>query len=76
MNSDTKSKVSQPISTPVYPPKVMLNYSLLPSLDLSLAQATQAIMKTPACKPMQQYIAAWKEAKASGSYPTATVNSK
>jgi ubiquitin-activating enzyme E1 len=69
IDPESKAKVSQPYSTPVYPPKVVLNYSLLPSLDLTLAQATTAIMRNPLCKPTQQYVALWKEAKAVGAVP-------
>ena len=59
-------KTTQSVSAPVYPPKPVLDTSLLPPLDLSLAQATTAIMKTPAAKPTQQYISLWKECKAAG----------
>jgi hypothetical protein len=64
------------VSSPVYPPKPTLDYSLIPSLDLTLAQATQAIMRTPAAKPTQQYIALWKEFKASGSIPASAAVTK
>lgn len=59
-------KTSQSVSSPVYPPKPVLNPALLPSLDLTLPQATAAIMRTAAAKPTQQYIALWKECKAAG----------
>lgn len=49
----------------------MLNLTLLPPLDLTLAQATQTIFKNPAAKPAQQYIALWKEWKSSGIIPEA-----
>ena len=68
-DENKETKVS--VSCPVYPPKPVLNYSLVPSLDLTMPQATQAIMKTPAAKPTQQYIALWKECKAAGSIPSA-----
>lgn len=61
------SKTTQSVSTPVYPPKPVLDASLLPPLELSLAQATTAIMRTPAAKPTQQYISLWKECKAAGA---------
>lgn len=63
---------NQNVSSPVYPPKVSLNYELLPSLDLSLNQATSAIMRNPLAKPTQQYIALWKQSKADGFIPTAS----
>jgi ubiquitin-activating enzyme E1 len=57
------------VSSPVYPPKPILDYTLIPSLELTMPQATQAIMRTPLAKPTQQYIALWKEFKALGSIP-------
>lgn len=59
------------VSSPVYPPKPVLDYSLIPPLDLTMPQATQAIMKTAAAKPTQQYIALWRQCKAAGSIPVA-----
>ncbi len=58
------------VSSPVYPPKLLLDYSLLPNLELSLGEATRAIMKSPAAKPNQQYIQLWKECKAAGAIPS------
>lgn len=58
-----------PYSTSIYPPKPVLNASLLPSLELSLNQATAAIMRNPACRPTQAYIGLWKECNARGSLP-------
>ena len=69
VTADGEVKV-QNVSAPVYPPKPILNYALLPSLDLTLAQATGAIMKNPSAKPTQQYIALWKQCKAEGKIPT------
>lgn len=66
---ETKSKQTQGVSAPVYPPKPVLDYSLVPSLDLTLQQATMAIMKTPAAKSTQQYLALWREFKAAGAVP-------
>eukprot|EP01038_Epipyxis_sp_PR26KG_P012667 gene12667-16982_t len=62
-------KSHQAVSTSVYPPKPILNYSLLPSLELTIAQATGAIMKIPAAKPAQQYISLWRECKSKGEIP-------
>lgn len=70
VESDGK-KETVGVSSKVYPPPLQLDYSLLPSLELSLPQAMQQIMKNPAAKPTQQYIALWKECKANGSLPTA-----
>ena len=61
----------QSVSAPVYPPKVVLNYALLPPLDMSMAQATGAIMRNKDAKPTQQYIALWKQCKADGALPSA-----
>jgi len=61
----------RPVVASVYPPKPVLDYSLLPGLDLSMQQATMAIMRTPAAKPTQSYIAAWRAAKATGELPAA-----
>ena len=68
-DSESKTKQVQGVSAPVYPPKPVLDYSLLPSLDLSLAQANMAIMKSPNAKPTQQYLALWREFKAAGAVP-------
>ena len=68
-DADSKSKQSQGVSAPVYPPKPVLDYTLIPSLDLTLAQASTAIMRTPAAKPTQQYLALWREFKAAGAVP-------
>ena len=69
VTADGEIKV-QNVSAPVYPPKPILNYSLLPSLELSVAQATGAIMKNQSAKPTQQYIALWKQCKAEGKIPS------
>jgi ubiquitin-activating enzyme E1 len=66
---ETKNKQLQGVSASVYPPKPVLDYSLVPSLDITLQQATMAIMKTPAAKPTQQYLALWREFKAGGFVP-------
>ena len=60
-----------PVSKPVWPPKPTLDLSLLPSLELSMQQATVAIMRTATAKPTQQYIQAWRDAKANGALPAA-----
>ncbi len=60
----------------MYPPKESLDYSLLPSLDLTLPEATRAIMAVPAMRSMmQKYIGAWKECKANGSVPAVVASS-
>lgn len=70
VDENGKKKGMANVTTSVYPPKVILDYTLLPQLDLTLPQATQAIMKNAAAKPTQQYIALWKECKANGSIPS------
>jgi ubiquitin-activating enzyme E1 len=66
----TKNK--NPVTSAVYPPKPKMDMSLLPSLDLTMQQATMAIMRTPTAKPTQSYIQAWKAAKANGALPEVT----
>ena len=63
------TKDKRPVTCSVYPPKPVLDYSLLPGLDLTMQQATMNIMRTAAAKPTQAYIAAWREAKAAGILP-------
>jgi ubiquitin-activating enzyme E1 len=53
-------------STPVYPPKAVIDYSLLPALDLSMNDAIKAIMRA---KLPQEYQKVWKECKARGCLP-------
>lgn len=74
VTDDDNKSTTVSVSSPVYPPKVILDYSLIPSLDLTMPQATQAIMKTPTAKPTQQYIALWKECKANGLIPSNNTN--
>lgn len=69
MVADGETK-QQHISAPIYPPTPILDYSLLPALDLSMPQATASIMRNPAAKPTQQYIALWKKCKADGKIPS------
>jgi ubiquitin-activating enzyme E1 len=64
-----KNKQIQGVSASVYPTKPILNYSLLPSLDLNLPQATMSIMKTNQAKPNQLYINLWRECKLLGKIP-------
>ena len=71
MTDDDNKATHVSVSSPVYPPKPVLDYSLIPSLELTMPQATQAIMRTAAAKPTQQYIALWKEFKAAGAIPAA-----
>jgi hypothetical protein len=54
------------VSTLLYPPRAVLDPSLLPALDLTLPQATQALMRARA-QPTQEYIQLWKESKARGA---------
>lgn len=71
-----KGKQRQGVSAPVYPPKPVLDYSLIPSLDLTLPQATMLIMKTPLAKPSQLYIGLWREFKATGVIPSQPIVSE
>lgn len=59
------------VSTQIYPPKVQLDYSVFPALDMSIPQATMAIQRNTAIPPAlkMQYVAKWKEFKALGSIP-------
>lgn len=68
-DEDNKRKVLKGVSAPIYPPQVVLDYSLLPSLELSLAQASGEIMRNKAAKPTQSYIALWKQCKEKGFVP-------
>lgn len=62
-------KTESPVTAPVFPPKPVLDYSLIPALDLSKAQATQTLMRNPKAKPLQQYIALWDQCKKDGMIP-------
>jgi len=57
------------MSCPVFPPAVLIDYSLLPGIELSLPQAMAALKQNAAAHPIQKYINAWRECKASGSMP-------
>ena len=70
MDEESKEKMVIGMTASVWPPKVELDYSLIPSLDLTLQQATMAIMKSPKAKPTQKYMQVWREAKAAGIAPT------
>ena len=59
-------KVIVGVSTPVYPPKLALNYSLLPPLDIPLNQAIMKIMRSVPGTLSQQYQTLWKQFKAEG----------
>ena len=63
------------VSTSVFPPKPVLDYSLLPPLDLTKAKATQELMRCAKAKPLQQYIALWAECQSKGSIPTGSTAS-
>ena len=71
---EEKKKTNAGVSAPLYPPKIVLNPSLLPPIDLTLAQATQMILKNPTVKPAQQYIALWKECKSTGIIPEVQID--
>ena len=66
---EEKKEVIKDVTTRVFPPEPILDYGLIPSLDLSKAQATMALMKVPAAKPVQKYIALWEKCKESGMIP-------
>ena len=59
----------------IYPPKPVLDYSLIPALDLTKAQATQTLMRNPKAKPLQQYIALWSECQKNGVIPDGPADS-
>ncbi|RYH21016.1 hypothetical protein EON65_21745 [archaeon] len=69
VDEETKSKELGSVSATIYPIKPVLDYSLLPSLELTLAQASTTIMKTTSAKPTQQYVSLWREFKAMGVVP-------
>lgn len=54
-------KDHKPVTTPIYPPRPVVDHSLLPGLDLSKPQATMAIMKNTAIvqSMKQTYINLW-----------------
>ena len=68
-------KTESPVTASVYPPKPVLDYSLIPALDLTKAQATQTLMRSPKAKPLQQYIALWSECQKNGMIPEGPVDS-
>lgn len=68
-DDNSKDKMVQSATTPVWPPKVSLDYSLVPSLDMTMPEATKVIMKTAAAKPTQQYLALWRDCKGKGAIP-------
>lgn len=69
VDEESKTKELGGVSASIYPIKPVLDYALLPSLELTVAQASMAIMKTPTAKPTQQYVALWREFKAMGYVP-------
>jgi len=66
-----KDGVDNGVSTPVFPPKPPVDYSLLPPLDLTKGQAMQQLMKTPAAAKLgvQQYLKLWEDKKAGKELP-------
>ncbi len=62
-------KTESPVTASVYPPKPILDYSLIPALDITKAQATQILMRNSKAKPLQQYIALWAECQKNGMIP-------
>ncbi len=69
VDADTNEKGRVGVSSPIFPAKLVLDYSLIPSLELTLQQATTAIMRNPAAKPTQQYLKLWRDAKENGYLP-------
>lgn len=53
-------------TSPVYPPAAILDYSLLPSLELTKAQAMQQLPNGPI---KMKYLNLWSECKAAGAIP-------
>ncbi len=70
---DNEVKINN-VCQSIFPPKVVLNYNLLPPLDMSLAQANAMIMKNSLAKPAIQYINLWKKCKADGFIPIQEVS--
>eukprot|EP00599_Poterioochromonas_sp_BG-1_P001083 CAMPEP_0173153034 /NCGR_PEP_ID=MMETSP1105-20130129/12607_1 /TAXON_ID=2985 /ORGANISM="Ochromonas sp., Strain BG-1" /LENGTH=1169 /DNA_ID=CAMNT_0014068867 /DNA_START=356 /DNA_END=3865 /DNA_ORIENTATION=- len=68
-DEENNQKQLKGVSTSIFPPAVVLDYSLLPSLDLTLPQASGEIMRNKAAKPTQQYISLWKSCKEKGVIP-------
>jgi len=60
-----------PKSTPIYPPQVQLDTSLLPPLDETMQKATMAIMRNAAIPPAQKqkFVQLWRKCKTEGSLP-------
>jgi len=65
-----------PVTSQVYPPKPILDYSLIPSLELTKAKATQELMRNPKAKPLQLYISLWAECQKEGAIPTGPVDAE
>jgi ubiquitin-activating enzyme E1 len=75
VSSDSK-KASIGVTAKIYPPAPVLDDSLLPALELSLAQATQALMRNVATRPqLQAYLALWKQKVSSNNNTDAGDNS-
>lgn len=57
-------------TTPLYPPAPILDYALLPPLDLAKGQAMMALNKIPeARKDVQKYLQLWEKCKTAGAVP-------
>jgi len=61
-----KIKALSSVTTRVFPALAPLDYSLVPALDLTPAQATKAIMSNPRARPQQRYEGLWAECVAAG----------
>ena len=68
VDSEGKKEL-HPVTSRVFPPKPVLDYTLLPDITLSKAQATQQLMRNAQAKPLQQYIALWAECAKNGVVP-------
>mmetsp|Transcript_5168 Transcript_5168/g.12193 ORF Transcript_5168/g.12193 Transcript_5168/m.12193 type:complete len:1187 (+) Transcript_5168:58-3618(+) len=75
---DEGKEMKVPSSTPVFPPPVAIDPTLIPGLDLSFPDATKTVMGDARIKPAekQKYLGEWKKAKASGELPAGADASK
>jgi len=64
-----------PVSASVFPPKPVLDYSLVPDLALAKGEATKQLMRNPKAKPLQQYIALWSDCVKTGTIPSGPADS-
>ena len=66
VDEDGKKKGFTPVTARIFPANKPLDYSLVPALNLTPAEATKAIMKTPGARPQQKYEALWEACRAAG----------